>query len=178
MGAVLLHLSDLELITVMEAFKGKYERTSAENYEELLKLFEVNFLLRKAATASNPVVEITEEGGEWTIKQSTTLKTVILKFKLGEEFDETTPDGREVKTVLTFEEGKLVTVQTANKEAVGHQGCQEVSSFHRRSQEAPQIQARNRRSPRDQKIPEVYRAPHQEVALPASCERNCSGFQD
>merc|ERR1711892_723025 len=116
--AVLLHLSDLELITVMEAFKGKYERTSAENYEELLKLFEVNFLLRKAATASNPVVEISEEGGEWTIKQSTTLKTVILKFKLGEEFDETTPDGREVKTVLTFEDGKLITVQTAKKEGV------------------------------------------------------------
>jgi len=102
----------------MDAFKGKYERTSAENYEELLKVLDVNFLLRKAATVSNPVVEITEEGGEWTIKQSTTLKTVTLKFKLGEKFDETTPDGREVSSVVTFDDGKLVTVQTAKKEGV------------------------------------------------------------
>ena len=38
----------------MEAFKGKYERTSAEKYEEMLKELDVNFLLRKAATASTP----------------------------------------------------------------------------------------------------------------------------
>ena len=38
----------------MDAFKGKYERTSAENYEEMLKVLDVNFLLRKAATASTP----------------------------------------------------------------------------------------------------------------------------
>merc|ERR1712066_1211435 len=95
----------------MEEFKGKWERTAADNYEELLKVLDVNFLLRKAATASNPKVDITEEGGEWTIKQSTTLK-----FKLGEEFEETTADGREVSSVVTFEDGKIVTVQTAKKE--------------------------------------------------------------
>ena len=38
----------------MDVFKGKYERTSAEKYEEMLKELDVNFLLRKAATASTP----------------------------------------------------------------------------------------------------------------------------
>ena len=33
----------------------------------------------------------------------------------GEEFDETTPDGRETKAVVTFDSGKIVTVQTAKK---------------------------------------------------------------
>merc|ERR1711915_522322 len=99
---------DTHLANSMEAFKGKYERISAENYEELLKEMDVNFLLRKAATASTPVVEITEAEGEWSIKSSTTLKTVTLKFKLGEEFNETTVDGREVTS--------LVTVQAAKKE--------------------------------------------------------------
>merc|ERR1712013_977968 len=66
----------------MEAFKGKYERTSADKYEELLKELDVNFLLRKAATVSTPVMEVTEEGGVWTIKTSTTLKTMELKFKV------------------------------------------------------------------------------------------------
>merc|ERR1712179_304268 len=100
----------------MDAFKGKYERTSADKYEELLKELDVNFLLRKAATVSTPVMEVTEEGGTWTIKTSTTLKTMELKFKLGEEFDETTPDGREVRATVTFEDGKIVCVQKAKKE--------------------------------------------------------------
>ena len=89
-----------KIFDVMEAFKGKYERTSAEKYEEMLKELDVNFLLRKAATASTPsnlfhlshinitrtiffpACEITEEGGVWTIKTATTLKTMQLQFKV------------------------------------------------------------------------------------------------
>merc|ERR1712105_108793 len=100
----------------MDAFKGKYERTSAENYEELLKILDVNFLLRKAATVSTPEMEVSEEGGVWTIKTSASLKTMELKFKLGEAFDETTPDGREVSAIVNLEGGKIVTVQKAKKE--------------------------------------------------------------
>merc|ERR1711910_183261 len=51
-----------------------------------------------------------------SIKTSTTLKTMELKFKLGEPFDETTPDGREVTAVCTLEGGKIVSVQKAKKE--------------------------------------------------------------
>merc|ERR1712193_352382 len=105
-----------QLTTTMEAFKGKYERTSADKYEEMLKELDVNFLLRKAATVSTPVMEVTEDGGVWTIKTSTTLKTMELKFKLGEPFDETTPDGREVTAVCSLEGGKIVSVQKAKKE--------------------------------------------------------------
>merc|ERR1712021_205942 len=89
----------------MEAFKGKYERVSAEKYEELLKELDVNILLRKAATVSTPVVEISENGGVWNIKSSTTLKTIELTFKLDEEFDESTPDGRDVTSKVTLEGG-------------------------------------------------------------------------
>merc|ERR1712107_546484 len=85
----------------MDSFKGSYTRTSADNYEEMLKVLDVNFLLRKAATVSTPQIDVTEEGGTWTIKTSTTLKTMELKFKLGEEFDETPPDGREVRATVT-----------------------------------------------------------------------------
>ena len=65
---------------------------------------------------STPQVEVTEESGVWTIKTSTTLRTIELKFKLGEEFAETTPDGREVTALVYFEEGKIVTMQMAKKE--------------------------------------------------------------
>merc|ERR1712203_462559 len=112
--------SELVLISrsyphMMDALKGQWVRDSADNYDKLLKELAVNWLLRQAAQASTPVMEITEEGGEWTIKSSTTLKTVELKFKLGEKFEETTPDGREVESVSTFENGKLVIKQTAKK---------------------------------------------------------------
>merc|ERR1712243_313015 len=101
----------------MDAFKGKFERTSEENYEELLKLLDVNFLLRKAATVSTPTVEITETDGVFKIKSST-MKTVEMSFKLGEPFDETTPDGREVTALANIEDGKLVMTQKAKKEGV------------------------------------------------------------
>jgi len=35
---------------------------------------------------------------------------------MGEQFEETTADGRQVSAVVTFEEGKIVTVQKAKKE--------------------------------------------------------------
>ena len=100
----------------MEAFKGKFKRTSAVNYEEFLKALGVSWLLRKAATVSTPVTEISEDKGEWTIRTSTTLKTIELKFKLGEEFDEVTADGRDVKGKVVFEDGKIITVQKAKHE--------------------------------------------------------------
>ena len=57
---------------------------SAENYEEFLKAMDVGYLLRKAATVSTPTLEVTESGGIWSIKTSTTLKSMELKFKVSE----------------------------------------------------------------------------------------------
>ena len=42
------------------SFAGKYQRVSAENYEEFLKALDVNFMLRKAATVSTPTMEVSE----------------------------------------------------------------------------------------------------------------------
>merc|ERR1711973_1024300 len=111
----------------MDSFKGKFERTSAEKYEEFLKALDVNFLLRKAATVSTPVMEVSEEGGVWTIKTSTTLKSMELKFKVGEEFDETTADGREVTAKVTLEDNKFVCEQKAKKE--GQKSTKSVREF-------------------------------------------------
>ena len=49
---------------------------------EIFQVLDVNILLRKAATASTPVMEVTEDGGNWIIKTSTTLKNMELKFKV------------------------------------------------------------------------------------------------
>ena len=40
------------------SFVGKYQRVSADNYEEFLKALDVGFMLRKAATVSTPLMEV------------------------------------------------------------------------------------------------------------------------
>ena len=100
---------------MIELAKGKYLRVSEENYDELLTTLNVSWLLRKAATASTPQQEISENDGLWTIKTSTTMKTIELKFKMDECFDEITPDGRDVSSVASVEGNKLVLVQNAKK---------------------------------------------------------------
>merc|ERR1711971_1194400 len=73
---------------------GSYTQTSNEGYEDFLKKLNVGFILRNAAMASTPVMTIAEEGGSWTMITKTTVKSIELRFRLGEEFEETTTDGR------------------------------------------------------------------------------------
>ena len=93
--------------------KGRYQRVSEENFEELLKTLNVNYILRKAAMASAPQMEVTEEKGVWTIKLSTILKTIELKFRVDEPFDEITPDGREVSSLASIHANKFIIFQNA-----------------------------------------------------------------
>merc|ERR1739846_6379 len=94
---------------------GTYTQVSSEKYEEFLKALGVGFILRKAALASTPVMTISEDGGNWTMITKTSLKSIELHFKLGEEFDEEATDGRKCKTTVTMEGDKLITHQKAVK---------------------------------------------------------------
>jgi hypothetical protein len=46
------------------------------------------------------------------------MRSTLLTFELGKEFEETTPDGRQVKALVTQEGSTLVSLQTAAKEGV------------------------------------------------------------
>jgi len=113
---------------------GNYTQTSNEGYEDFLKKLNVGFILRKAAMASTPVMTIAEDGGNWTMITKTTVKSIELRFRLGEEFEETTTDGRKCKTTaknrctlyvyvgctiafqdVTLEGNKMTTSQRATK---------------------------------------------------------------
>ena len=54
-------------------------------------------MLRKAGQFSTTVMDISKEGDLWIWKYKIAFKSGELRFHLGEEFDETTPDGRKVK---------------------------------------------------------------------------------
>lgn len=53
--------------------------------------------LRKMGNMVKPTLIITIDGDKVVLKNSSTFKTTEISFKLGEEFDETTADGRNVK---------------------------------------------------------------------------------
>ena len=65
----------------MVQITGKYKRTSIENFEEFLNEVGVGVLLRKAALASTPTMEISKSGEKWKMVTST-----ILKVNTGCEF--------------------------------------------------------------------------------------------
>jgi hypothetical protein len=76
----------------------------------------VGLVVRKMGNAVSPVIELTKNGDEFTLTSQSTFKNTSITFKLGEEFQEETPDGRLVKTTITQEGNKLVQVQKGEKE--------------------------------------------------------------
>lgn len=70
----------------------------------------VNAMLRKVAVAaaSNPHVEIRQDGEQFYIKTSTSVRTTEINFHIGEEFDEETVDGRKCKVGLQVQHGTVM----------------------------------------------------------------------
>ncbi|KAK3865256.1 hypothetical protein Pcinc_029123 [Petrolisthes cinctipes] len=99
----------------MAPIAGTYKNETSENFEEFMEKLGVGLMLRKLGSKAKPTVELSEENGVWTLKTISTMKTTELKFKLGEEVDETSLDGRECKTVFTIVDGKLIQDQKSTK---------------------------------------------------------------
>ena len=103
----------------MEAYLGKrYKLTHSENFDELMKALGVGWLTRKLGGATSPVVEVTKDGDTYTMKTESTFKNTEVKFKLGQEFDEETPDGRDVKSTITFDGNKMIHIQKGEKDTI------------------------------------------------------------
>ncbi|XP_033023575.1 cellular retinoic acid-binding protein 1 isoform X2 [Lacerta agilis] len=99
----------------MPNFSGTWKMKNSENFDELLKVLGVNAMLRKVAVAaaSKPHVEIRQEGDQFYIKTSTTVRTTEINFKVGESFDEETVDGRKCRSLATWEtENKIYCKQS------------------------------------------------------------------
>ncbi|XP_059916287.1 cellular retinoic acid-binding protein 1a [Gadus macrocephalus] len=99
----------------MPNFAGIWKMRSSENFDELLKALGVNAMLRKVAgaAAAKPHVEIRQDGEQFYIKTSTTVRTTEINFTIGEEFCEETVDGRKCKSLPVWEtENKIHCNQT------------------------------------------------------------------
>ncbi|XP_022917754.1 fatty acid-binding protein-like [Onthophagus taurus] len=97
----------------MVEIAGKYNLESNENLDEYYKAIGVPFIPRKMMCSSRPELTISvDEKGEWTISSSTLLRTVVITFRLGEEYNEHMPGGVTIQSVTTREGDSFVTVST------------------------------------------------------------------
>ncbi|XP_012681935.2 fatty acid-binding protein, adipocyte-like [Clupea harengus] len=98
---------------MVEQFVGTWKLTSSDNFDEYMKAIGVGFATRQMGNLVKPnLVLSVDDQGVVSLKSQSTFKTVEIKFKLDEEFDETTADDRRTKTVITLENGKLVQKQS------------------------------------------------------------------
>ncbi|XP_016950156.1 fatty acid-binding protein, muscle [Drosophila biarmipes] len=98
------------------SFVGKkYKLDKSENFDEYMKELGVGLVTRKMGNSLSPTVEVTKEGDTYTLTTTSTFKTSAISFKLGEEFDEETLDGRNVKSIITLDGNKLTQEQKGDK---------------------------------------------------------------
>lgn len=93
---------------------GVWTLEKSENFDEYMKAVGVGFATRVIGNAAKPKQEIRVDGDKWKITTSTTVSKVVIEFELNKEFDETTADGRKVKSTCTVDGNKLITNQKGN----------------------------------------------------------------
>ncbi|XP_074060659.1 fatty acid-binding protein 12-like [Macrotis lagotis] len=90
---------------------GTWKSTSCENFDDYMKQLGMGLATRKLRSLTRPVMTISSEGDLITIKTKSIFKNDEISFKLGEEFEETTPDDRKAKSIVTLDSGSLTHVQ-------------------------------------------------------------------
>lgn len=71
------------------------------------------------ANSVTPTVELSRgENGEYTFHTYSTFKNSSYSFKLDEEFDEETPDGRTVRSIISLDGDRMLHRQLEAKETV------------------------------------------------------------
>ncbi|MCJ8728771.1 hypothetical protein PDJAM_G00008240 [Pangasius djambal] len=96
----------------MDQFMGTWKLTASENFDEYMKAVGISFASRQIANLAKPSLLFSDDQGLISMKSTTTFKTVEIKFRLDEEFDEITADDRQAKTVMRLVDGKLIQTQT------------------------------------------------------------------
>lgn len=80
----------------------------------------MSWILRKAAQISKQTMDISVKDGNWEIKTSTIVKSMYQHFRVDEEYDETTLDGRDVRTLVQFKDGKIcIEEKPRNEKSLG-----------------------------------------------------------
>ncbi|KAM8833534.1 fatty acid binding protein 7, brain, a [Synchiropus picturatus] len=96
---------------MVEAFCATWKLVDSQNFDEYMKAIGVGFATRQVGNVTKPTVVISQDGDKVVVKTLSTFKNTEISAKLGEEFDETTPDDRRVKSTFSMDGDKFVHEQ-------------------------------------------------------------------
>ncbi|XP_012867915.1 PREDICTED: fatty acid-binding protein 12 [Dipodomys ordii] len=96
---------------MVDQLQGTWKSISCENFENYMKELGIRKASRKLGCLAKPTVTISADGDIITIKTRSIFKNTEISFKLGEEFEETTPPGHKTKSTVTLDNDTLVQVQ-------------------------------------------------------------------
>ncbi|XP_076998542.1 fatty acid-binding protein, intestinal [Tamandua tetradactyla] len=89
-------------------FNGSWKVDRSENYDKFMEKMGVNVVKRKLAAHDNLKLIITQEGNKFTIKESSTFRSIDVVFELGVNFTYNLADGTEISGAWDLDGDKLV----------------------------------------------------------------------
>ncbi|XP_025729699.1 fatty acid-binding protein, intestinal [Callorhinus ursinus] len=90
------------------ALDGTWKIDRNENYDKFMEKMGVNMVKRKLAAHDNLKLTITQEGNKFTVKESSSFRTIEIVFELGVTFNYSLADGTELSGTWNLEGNKLV----------------------------------------------------------------------
>ncbi|MEE6485166.1 hypothetical protein FKM82_014188 [Ascaphus truei] len=102
-------------------FTGTWNMISNENFESYMQRLDIDFATRKIAKLLKPQKIIDQKGDAFTVRTLSSLRNYLIEFTVGQEFDEDTKglDNRKCKSLVSWDNGRLVCVQTGEKKNRG-----------------------------------------------------------
>ncbi|XP_004697792.2 fatty acid-binding protein 12 [Echinops telfairi] len=99
---------------MVEQLQGTWKSTSCEHFEDYMKELGIGRVSRRLGCLAKPTVTISTNGDIITIKTKSIFTNNEISFKLGEAFEEATPDGHKTKSTITLDNDSLMQTQDWN----------------------------------------------------------------
>ncbi|KAM9241697.1 retinoid-binding protein 7 [Dugong dugon] len=111
---------------------GTWNLLSIDNFEGYMLGLGIDFATRKIAKLLKPQKVIEQDGDSFTIHTDSSLRNYLVKFKVGEEFDEDNKglDNRKCKSLVTWDNDRLTCVQKGEKKNRGWTHWLEGDKLH------------------------------------------------
>ncbi|XP_061587407.1 nicotinamide/nicotinic acid mononucleotide adenylyltransferase 3-like [Cololabis saira] len=112
-----VHITASTAATMPTDFSGKWILETNEKLEDYMKALDIDFATRKIANSLSQTKVIVQDGDKFDLKTLSTFRNYEFTFTVGVEFDEHTKglDNRHVKSLIIWEDDKLVCTQKGEK---------------------------------------------------------------